>query len=125
MELGIQSSQNDYGDNDRPSTAVVVVAVLLPTLIVLLLIVASTIYVIHKWRHSSKHSSPNQQASCHTGTDYIANNTIINPTYFTVQQIKSSQVQEMVSIELEFLNKTLLKEDDAIKVNIGADTEDT
>lgn len=98
MVLATQTSPTDDGEEEEDglSTGIVVVIVVLVVLIVLLLVIVLAGYFIYRQKHKSKYVI-NRKG--YAEADYISDNTLANPAYFTVQQTNGNQVQEMVSTE--------------------------
>jgi len=129
MVLATQTPSED--EDDGLSAGIIALIVILSTLFVLILVVTFVVYLVYRRKRKSKYSISASliHYQDYGGADYIADNTAVNLSYFSVQQIQNSQVQEMVSTEPEDLKEKSLKEDNAddddfvIKENLYVDDD--
>ena len=117
VELAEQNNNNDGGtdddDDDGLSGGIVALIVILVLLAVSVPAVVVIIYLVYKKRkqgHFDVFKGIHHRSS---GNDYVADNTIVNPSYEAGQELQSSQAQEMISSETEPPTKKLIDDSDS------------
>ena len=126
MVLATQTSPTDDGDNDDGlSSGIIAVIVVLVVLTILVLVIIFAGYLVYRRKHKSQ-CDISYISKQHSVAEYISDNAIANPSYITIQQIRPSQIQEMVSTEPEPLKGNPSTEEDAhvIRSNLNVDDDD-
>ena len=104
-----RSTDDDDGGLSGGIIALIVILVLLAVSVPAVIVI---VYLVYKKRKQSRFDV--FTGSIHhrsKGNDYITDNIIINPSYEAGQELQSSQVQEMVSGEIEAPTQKLISDD--------------
>ena len=112
--VDLATQNNNPGDDEDDgglSGGIVALIVILVLLGVLVLVVIVIVYVVYRKKHQGRFDIFSSIHHRNYGTDYIADNTAVNPGYTSTQELQSSQVQEMVSSEPEHLTEKLIKDE--------------
>lgn len=108
IDLAEQNQNNNTDDDDGLSGGIVALIVILVILAVSVPIVIVIVYVLYKRRRKGRFDIFGSIQHRNYGTDYIADNSAVNPGYTsTAQELQSSQAQEMVSSDTEPLTEVL------------------
>ena len=114
VELAGQNNNNNDGsadDDDGLSGGIIALIVILVLLAVSVLAVAVIVYLVYKKRKQGRFDVFKDIRRRSSGNDYVTDTTIVNPSYEAGQELQSSQVQEMVSSEIEPPTQKLLGDD--------------
>lgn len=123
--LATQTSptDDDEEEDDGLSTGIIVIIVVLVVITVLVLVIVFAGYLVYRRKYKSKYDITSTSKR-HATADYIDDNTMVNPSYMSVQQTQPSQVQEMISTEPELFKEKSPTEEDVddavITVNLTA-----
>ena len=126
MVLATQTSPIDDGDDDNGlSSGIIAMIVVLVVLTILVIVIIFAGYLVYRRKHKSQYDISNLSKQ-HSVAEYVSDNAIVNPSYITIRQTQSSQIQEMVSTEPEPLKGNPSTEEDAhvIRVNLSANVDD-
>ena len=113
VELAGRNNNNDGSadDDDGLSGGIIALIIILVLLAVSVPAVVIIIYLVYKKRKQGSFDVFQGIHHRSSGNAYVTDNTIVNPSYETGQELQSSQVQEMVSSEAEPPTQKLLGDD--------------
>ena len=117
VELARQNNNNDGGaaDDDVLSGGIIALIIILALLGVLVLAVIVIIYLVYKKRKQGRFDVFKVMHRRSSRNDYVTDNTIVNASFEAGQELKSSEVQEMVSTETEPPTQKSFGDDTAIE----------
>ena len=101
IDLAEQNQNNNTDDDGGLSGGIVALIVILVILGVSVPIVIVIVYVLYKRRRNGRFDIFGSIQHRNYGTDYIGDNSAVNPRYTTTQELQTSQAQEMVSSDTE------------------------